>query len=234
MITSVANDTGGMQATATDAKKKEAAMGKDQFLTLLLAQLKNQDPLSPMENSDFTAQMAQFSSLEQLFNVNDNLEGLQTLAASQNGTQALNLIGKEIEASGDSVHVGTDGSVSPISFEMPGDANNVTVSIFDENEQLVNVIEAGSLSAGGQTVEWNGRNNNGAPVKSGLYSYTVNAIDGTGDVLTVDTFTRGIVDAISMKNGITLLHVGGQRFMMSDIKQVMLPSGNSADSANVN
>jgi flagellar basal-body rod modification protein FlgD len=234
MITSVINETGGTQATATDARKKDAAMGKDQFLTLLLAQLKNQDPLSPMENTEFTAQMAQFSSLEQLFNVNDNLVGLQTLAASQNGTQALNLIGKEIEASGDSIHVAQDGIASPISFDMPGDANHVTISIFDQNDNLVNVIEAGSLNAGSQNIEWNGRNGNGAPVESGLYSYAVNAVDGSGDVLTVDTYTRGIVEAISMKNGVTLLHVGGQRLMMSDIKQVMLPSGNSAASATVN
>jgi len=234
MITSTINEIGGAQASAVDKKKSEAAMGKDQFLTLLLAQLKNQDPLSPMENTEFTAQMAQFSSLEQLFNVNDNLEGLQTLAASQTGAQSLNLIGKEVEASGDNIHVAQDGSTSPISFEMPGDANNVTVSIFDQNGSLVNVIEAGSLTTGPQNVEWNGRNTNGAPVEPGLYSYSVNAIDGTGDVLTVDTYTRGVVEAVSMKNGVTLLHVGNQRFMMSEIRQVMLPSSNSADSATVN
>lgn len=233
MIPSTTNDTGGTQATPRNAKK-EAEMGKEQFLTLLIAQIKYQDPLSPMDNTEFTAQMAQFSSLEQLFNVNDNLVGLQTLAASQNSTQALSMIGKEVEAFGDNVLIAQDGSASPISFDMPDTANNVNISIFNQSGNLVDVIEAGTLSAGPQTVSWNGRDSNGTPLPSGLYSYSVNAIGGNGDVLSVDTFTRGIVDAISMKNGVTLLHVGNQRFMMSEIKQVMLPSGNSADSATVN
>ena len=233
MINNVTNETGGAQSSTSSAKK-QAEMGKEQFLTLLLAQIKNQDPLSPMDNADFTAQMAQFSSLEQLFNVNDNLEGLQTLAASQSGTQALALIGKEVEASGDNVHVAKDGSASPIAFDMPGDANNVTVTIFDQNGNMVKVIDVGGLNRGPQRIPWNGRDSHGTPLESGLYSYTVNAVDGNGDVLTVDTYTRGIVDAVSMKNGVTQLHVGNQRFMMSEIRQVMLPSGNSADSATSN
>ena len=212
-------------SSTSDAKKK-AMMGKDQFLTLLLTQLKNQDPLSPMDNTEFTAQMAQFSSLEQLFSVNDNLVGLQTLSSSLNNTQALNIIGKEIEANGNSVHVGS-GIASNISFDLLNDSTNTTVNILDKDGNVVKTIEQGHMSAGKQTIKWDATDYRGNPVPAGLYAYEITATDGTGDGIETTTYTRGLVTGISMVNGITQLHVGGNRVMMGDVTQISEP-GKSA------
>jgi len=220
--------TAGASATAAASKaRKDAMMGKDQFLTLLLAQLKNQDPLSPMDNTEFTAQMAQFSSLEQLFSVNDNLVGLQTLSSSLNNTQALNIIGKEIEANGNSIHVGS-GIASDISYELPFEASAVTVSVLDKDGNVIRSLEQGHTRAGKQTIKWDAKDHKGNPVPAGIYAYSVNAVDGNGTSIDASTYTRGLVTGISMVNGITQLHVGGNRVMMGDVNQITEPGASQA------
>ncbi|MBW1702547.1 MAG: flagellar hook assembly protein FlgD, partial [Deltaproteobacteria bacterium] len=83
----------------------DSTLGKDAFLNLLVTQLRHQDPLSPMESTQFTAQLAQFSSLEQLSSVNENLGILRIYQASINNSQAVGFIGKTVKASGDSVYL---------------------------------------------------------------------------------------------------------------------------------
>ena len=123
--------------------KKEEALGRDDFLKLFLAQLNNQDPLNPMDGTEFSAQLAQFSSLEQLFNVNENLESMKTLQDNSSRFQALELIGKDIEAEGDTLSL-VNGTPTTGSFTLE-EAADCTVLINDADGYPVREIPLGSL-----------------------------------------------------------------------------------------
>ena len=107
-----------------------SVMGKEDFLSLLITQLQNQDPLNPTDSTEFTAQLAQFSSLEQLGNVNDSLMELKNLQASINNSQAVSLIGKAITANGNSIQLTADGPVQ-YDFKLADDAVLIVASIYD-------------------------------------------------------------------------------------------------------
>lgn len=224
-VVETTNVTGG---ASTSEKKDGKNLDQTDFLTLLVAQLKNQDPMNPMENADFTAQMAQFSSLEQLMNVNENLQILTTSANATNSAQAMSLIGKEVKAEGNSIHV-KNGVASDISFELPETASKVFINIEDQNGNVVRTIEQSSMSAGPQQVAWDGNGQYGAPLPDGLYNYTVVAKDMEGSVLEVDTFTRGIVDTISFENGIGYIHIGELKYMLSEVLEVKEPNTAPSD-----
>ena len=209
------SDIGGQQADASVKK----SLGKDEFLRLLIAQLKNQDPLSPMENTEFTAQMAQFSSLEQLFNVNDNLESLQTLNAAVANTQALALIGKQIQAEGDIVYV-LGGKASGLVFNLDEQAVRVTVHITDASGNIVRTVFRGAMSGGMQEVAWDGKSDVGGSLPDGLYGYVVDAVNAAGEPVDSDSFMSGVVEAVSMDNGITYVHIGDAKVMITEIIEV--------------
>jgi len=211
----------GQQADPS-AKK---SLGKDEFLSLLIAQLKNQDPLSPMDNTEFTAQMAQFSSLEQLFNVNDNLVSLQALSASVSNTQALSLLGKEVTAEGNSVYA-ENGQTSIISFNLGESATSVRIHIIDGEGEVVRTIYRGSLSEGRHEVTWDGMTDGGGTASDGLYGYVVDAVNSSGDQVETDTYMRGIVEAVSMDSGITYVHIGDAKIMINEISEVRRPTEN--------
>jgi flagellar basal-body rod modification protein FlgD len=206
-------------ASSRGDEKDSKNLDQTDFLTLLVAQLKNQDPMNPMENADFTAQMAQFSSLEQLMNVNENLEILTTSANATNSAQAMALIGKEVKAAGENIHV-KNGVGSDISFELPESASKVLISIEDESGNVFRTIEQTSMSAGAHQIAWDGKGQYGAPLPDGLYTYSVSAKDDNGSVMAVETFTRGIVDTISFDNGIGYIHIGELKYMLSEVLEV--------------
>ena len=215
MMVNTVSDIGGQQADASVKK----SLGKDEFLRLLIAQLKNQDPLSPMENTEFTAQMAQFSSLEQLFNVNDNLEDLQTLSAAVANTQALALIGKEIRAEGDSVYV-VGGKASGLVFNLGDQAVRVNIHITDVSGNIVRTVYRGAMSGGMQEVAWDGKSDVGGALTDGIYGYVVDAVNAAGEQIESDSYMSGIVEAVSMDNGITYVHIGDAKVMITEIIEV--------------
>lgn len=215
--------TATSEKTAASEKSGKNSLGQDEFLTLLITQLKNQDPTNPMDHAQFTQQMAQFSSLEQLVNINTNLSSLQTATNATNSAQAVNMIGKEVKAEGDNVHV-TGGVASPISFELGQAADRVTINIEDPYGNVVRSIEKSTMSSGPHTIEWNGRDEFGAPLEDGMYKYTVAAEDTEGTPIEVSTFTRGVVSAVSFENGVGYIHIGDLRYMLSEILEVKEPA----------
>ena len=194
-------------------------LDRDAFLNLLITQLQNQDPLSPTDSVEFTAQLAQFSSLEQLGNVNDNLKQLQDFQASINNSQAVSLIGKEITAHGNSLNF-TDDQPVACDFKLAGDAAVVGVSIYDHTGEFVKSLEGLNLSAGHHTLNWDGTNQNGSPAASGKYTFEVMAADANGNSIQTTTFFSGSVDKVIFQNNITYLISGDQRVALGDIIEV--------------
>lgn len=195
-------------------------LGKDAFLYMFISQLKAQDPLNPMESTEFTAQLAQFSSLEQLSNVNTNLEYLQLYQASINNSQAVGFIGKTISAFGNSVGV-VDGVADQIHFELAHDANDVLVHIYDSDGNIVKTIESGALKAGEQAVEWDGTDTEGNQVSDGTYTFEVVATDTDGNPIKATNFITAIVTGVSFKDGTTYLLAGDQEIAIGTVFRVI-------------
>ena len=197
----------------------KSALGKDEFLRMLVAQLQHQDPLSPMESTEFTSQLAQFSSLEQLTDVNDNLKYLQLYQASLNNAQAVNFIGKTVKASGDSISV-TGGVAGKIQFNLAGNAGEANVYVYDSAGNPVKTIECGALSAGGQSIEWDGTNDDGYGVSDGKYSFDVVATDADGNTVDASKIIEAKVTGVTFDEGTTYLLSGDVRIAMGDVIEV--------------
>ena len=217
MITTATDSvtTGSSQAAAVPSKE----LDKDAFLSLLITQLQNQDPLNPTDSVEFTAQLAQFSSLEQLGNVNENLELLQIFQASINNSQAVSLIGKEITAYGNSLNF-VSGQPAGCDFKLDGDAGVVAVSIYDHTGEFIKSFESQNLIAGQHTLYWDGTDQNGSPAASGNYTFEVMAADANGNIIQTTTFFSGEVNKVIFENNTTYLISKDQRVALGDIIEV--------------
>jgi flagellar basal-body rod modification protein FlgD len=210
--------TGGTQPAVVPTKE----LDKDAFLNLLVTQLQNQDPLNPTDSTEFTAQLAQFSSLEQLGNVNANLKQLQNFQASINNSQAVSLIGKEITANGDLLEL-TGGHPAGCDFKLDEDATVVVASIYDLAGGFVTSIEGQNLTAGQHTLYWDGTDKIGNPVTPGNYTFEILAADAAGNNIQTTTFFSGIVNKVIFENNTTYLFSGGQKVALGDVIQVAAP-----------
>lgn len=206
-------------AANTSAAASKNMLGKEDFLTMLVTQLKHQDPLNPMEGTEFTAQLAQFSSLEQLQDTNAQLETLQLYQASLNNSQAAGFIGKNITAMGDKINL-ENGTAPEIKFATDGDAAQVSVNIYNKNDELVKNIEAGSLNSGEHTVAWDMTDNNGNLLSDGIYSFEVMASGLNGEFINSTTFMSGKVTGIEFKNNVAYLVTDEQIMPMSSVLSI--------------
>ena len=198
---------------------KDSPLGKDDFLNLLVAQLQNQDPLNPMDSTAFTSQLAEFSSLEQLNNVNKNLEYLQMYQSSINNAQAVSFIGKNIDALGDSIQL-ESGENEEIHFELSADSSSVFMNIYNDSGGLVKIIENGLMGKGKQSVEWDGTDNEGNTLPNGKYKYEVMAVDVNGDKVQTVTYISERVTGVTFKDGVTYLMAGGMEIPIGDVIEV--------------
>ncbi|MDQ5988346.1 MAG: hypothetical protein CSYNP_04106 [Syntrophus sp. SKADARSKE-3] len=204
-------------SSVTGSTTNNKTLAKDDFLKMLLAQLKNQDPLKPVDGTDFTAQLAQFTSLEQLTNMSTEMKNMSLALSSGLNTQSVYLIGKEVTAdSGNNIQV--SGASTSLSYSLGGDAKQVSVSIYDENGTLVDVLDYENQGKGMNNVTWNTAN-----VAKGNYTFEVKATDVQGHDITVQTLVSGIVTDVQFKNSSIYLTVNGQEIPFSSIVSVKKP-----------
>ena len=154
-------------AEASQSSAPVKILGKDDFLNMLITQLQHQDPLNPADSTEFTAQLAQFSSLEQLSNINNSLKSMEQFQASLTHSQAVSYIGKEITATGNGVELIEDQPAT-CHFELESAAAMVAVSIYDATGGFVDSFETGQLGAGRQSATWNGQDLNGNTMPPGV------------------------------------------------------------------
>ena len=202
--------------------KAKDVLGKDQFMTLLVTQLQHQDPLNPMDSTGFTAQLAQFSSLEQLQNVNSNLSHLSATQASLSNAQAVSYIGKTVVSSISEFSV-RNGTADSICFNLQGGAAAVKIGVYDAAGNLVSTIEKAKMAAGEQTVDWDGVNQKGKKVPDGKYSFEVSAVDTGNQPVGVNTYTSGKVTGVNYKNGSVYLLANQIEIPLSSVIKVTEP-----------
>lgn len=207
--------------TASAAPKKQ--LDKDAFLTLLVTQLKNQDPLSPLQPHEFAAQLAQFTSVEQLKSLNDNV--LSQTAASQMAaligqtSLAASLVGRQVIAAGDQVAIPSSGH-GQIRVDIGGAGGTATLSIKDSNGAVIAKRELGKLSPGVQNL------NLPSDLPPGNWHYELAVKGAAGADVNVTSYTTGVVSAIEFKNGAILLKMGGLEVSLDDLVQIE-PAGAS-------
>jgi flagellar basal-body rod modification protein FlgD len=202
-------------------------LDKDAFLRLLTTQLQHQDPLNPTDSTEFTSQLAQFSSLEQLSNVNETLNTLKLYQASINNAQAVGFIGSDIVANGKSIEMKSGKAVS-CDYELPAAAKRVVVTIYDATGNFVRDFEKTTLAAGKQSLTWDGRDRNGNTVADGAYTFEVQAVDPKGAKLDVKTFSKGTVTGVTFEDGITYLITGKTKTAIGDVTQVTQAAASAA------
>lgn len=191
-------------STGTQSKSDSTTLGKQDFLTLLVTQLQYQDPLNPADSTQFVSQLAQFSALEQMQNVNSNLETLQLYEQSINNSQAMNFIGKNVKVSG-SVFEYTSGGGHEFSFNVDQEVAEVHIKIYDSQGVVVAQIDPGAMSAGEQTVSWDGTDINGDAVDSGTYTFRISAKDSDGNDMSKATYMKARVTGVGYHDGNTYL-----------------------------
>ena len=201
------------------SSKKPDAMGQDTFLTLLVTQLQNQDPLNPLEGSEFAAQLAQFSSLEKLNMINDNIKSLHLYQSSMNNSQTVSFIGKKITASGNSIYLDQDMS-KEIKFELGSEAKTVFINIYSSDSRIIKTIETDKMHAGIQGVEWDGTDNNNNKIPEGEYTFEVQAVDLNGGPVQTATFVSGRVSGVQFKDGVANLVVDNQQVPIGKVIEV--------------
>ncbi|MGW8300500.1 MAG: flagellar hook assembly protein FlgD [Desulfobacterales bacterium] len=210
-----ATDT-SIQSSDSQSRDPAKIMGKNDFLNLLVTQLQNQDPLNPAESTEFTAQLAQFSSLEQLSNINDNLKNMELFQTSVTNSQAVSYIGKEITARGNTVQL-ESGQPAECHFDLADNAALAVISVYDANGGFVTSFETGPLDAGRQSAAWDGTDRDGNLAAPGLYHFEVQAVDANNRDLSATPVISAVVSGVSFKDQTASLITGLQTIAIDDV-----------------
>jgi flagellar basal-body rod modification protein FlgD len=220
-MTSVTSLPSSTAATgASQAARDAATFGKDfdSFLTLLTSQLKYQDPLSPMDSTQFTTQLVQFTGVEQQIKQNKNLESIMAMQETMQLASAANYIGKTVDAGGRSIVL--NGGQASISYRLDTAAKDITVAIKNSAGEVVRTL-TGSPNTGLQTVNWDGRTDGGTRIADGAYSFVVNAKDLRDQAMAVKTGYTGTIDGFDVGDGGSIiLRAGAARIPIADVTGV--------------
>ena len=202
--------------------KPNNELGKDDFLLLLTTQLRYQDPTKPMSNEQLISQTAQFSSLEQMQQMNSSMSSLLEFQKTSTKTSALELIGKNVTAD-TSTFALSDKSSASLDYKLPKDAN-VVVNIYDSSHNVVKSTDLGNQLTGSHSFNWDGTNNNNIRATSGNYTYEITAKGADGQNISIKKMVSGIVDGVFLNGSQIQLTTGASSFPLSAVTKVLLNS----------
>lgn len=194
-IESINQATTASTAKTTTKSKDQEVMGKQDFLTLLVAQLQNQDPLNPDNPTEFTAQLAQFSSLEQLFTLNESMTNMAAATANSDRLSTLGTIGKEVAYNGSSFNF--TGEPVEIGYQLDGPASSVNLSL-QLNGTTVATLQGKELSAGNHYLTWDGLTKDGLQASSGKYTIVIEAKAAAGETVAAAPLIKSEVTGVDL------------------------------------
>ncbi len=200
---------------------KGEELDKEAFLLLLVTQFQYQDPLEPSSDTEFVAQLAQFTSLEQMMNLNTSMENLVTEQQKQMTLSAASLIGRDVSARGWNVSV-QDGEVSQILYAHDVDIQSGVGNIFASDGTLIASIPIYQTTAGVHEFVWDGKTTTGVTAPDGVYTLAIAAEDANGESVLTDAQISGRVDAVSNYNGSQLLRLNDGRVVdLSEVSEIL-------------
>jgi flagellar basal-body rod modification protein FlgD len=214
-------------AAAASASSNSSALGKsrlaesfDTFLTLLTAQMKNQDPLAPMDANQFTAQIVQMTGVEQQLLTNDLLQKLVGNTAGGLDT-AVSLIGKQVRAVTSDAAL-SNGKAEWI-YKLDAAAADVKIEVLDSHGKVVHVAAAADDAAGEHTYAWNGKDMQGNSLPNGTYTLRLTPKDAAGQAVTGSIYIDGVVTGVEQSDGQSLLTINGTKVPWDTVNSVRLP-----------
>jgi flagellar basal-body rod modification protein FlgD len=223
MTTSNVNPTTTTPTTTTgtssnsDTAMQQLSGNLNTFLTLLTTQLQNQDPLSPMDSTQFTQQLVEYSQVEQQINTNSNLQNLISLQQSGAGAAAVGYLGKEVTITNGNAAL--TNSSATWNYTLGASAASATLSITNASGQVV-YNGSGPTSAGNNAFTWNGQDNNGNQLPDGTYTLAVNAVGSNGAQITSSVSTTGTVSEINLSGTAPQLMIGSMSVPLSQVSLI--------------
>lgn len=204
--------------SVTSSGRASLASTFDTFLALLTTQMKNQDPLSPMDSTEFTNQLVQMTGVEQQLLTNDLLQSLVN-TAGRGIADAVSLIGKEVRAVSDDAAI-QNGEAKWV-YKQDRDAVSVKVEVLDASGKIVHAEEVDEIDAGEHTFTWNGKDLTGKQLSDGgVYTLRVTATDGSGAAVPTTTYIDGLVTAVEQADGETLITVAGAKVNWETVTKI--------------
>lgn len=193
----------------------------DTFLSILTTQLKNQNPMDPLDTNQFTAQLVQFTGVEQQLKTNEFLETLMLSGQNTAKSDAVSYIGKEVTSSGKTGEL-TGNDAAFWAFSASANAANATITIKDAKGQTV-YNQTGPLPIGPGTFRWDGKGSDGTMKPNGLYTIDIQGKDANGKDVKISTASIGIVTAVDFTGEVPILTVGSRQVSISDVTDVRIP-----------
>ncbi len=204
-------------------RKTHESLGPDGFMKLLANQLKHQDPMKPMDQKDFSANLAQFSQLEQLTAMNRKFDGLNANNNNETRFQGASFLGKKVVTNGTTIDYQGEGKSIELPFYMDRAAKNIIIHIYDNKNQMIGKIEREDLGKGQQTLEWDGVGLDGQIAPKETYHFDVVAFDEQNQKFFGQTRAEGVVTGVRFENGETILDVsGGKKVFLKDVESFAL------------
>ena len=208
----------GSGGSKTPAASKAVLAGNfDTFLQLLTTQLKNQNPLDPLDTNQFTQQLVQFAGVEQQLKTNDQLTALVSLQQTAQSTQALTFVGKTAVVDGSTTNL--VNSAASWNLSVPTNSN-VAITIANSTGQNVFSGSYPVTAGDNQAFAWDGRGNDGTQWPDGKYTMTATALDASGNPVAVSTQIRGLVNSVDLTQQPPLLSINGQTYTVNQIKSI--------------
>ncbi len=214
-----------------DSSKKMRTVGnnqldKDAFMTLLLTQMKNQDPTNPLKSHEMAAQLAQFTSLEKLSNIDSGIEKMNSNKNPSQSFEALNFIGKSVLTDSSKINRTNVNEMHDLNFKLAGDAVKAEIQVKDAAGNVIRNLSANSLKTGKNTFTWNGMMDDGTPAPQGEFTFDVVARASNNAKVHVETKMEGVVTGVSFTAKGPQVMVGKQAIDLADIKSITDPSVN--------
>lgn len=213
------NTTGSANSTTASGTAQAAQDAADRFLTLLVAQLQNQDPLNPLDNAQMTTQLAQISTVSGINQLNQTVASLGASLGISQYLQAASLVGHDVVIGGNDIDVAS-GTATQGGLELSGAADHVVVTVTDDAGNVVRTMDLGAEKAGDQFFTWDGKTDSGAAAPDGHYTFSATAT-ANGKAVTFDTLMSARVEGVvSTSSGAMLQLPHGSQIAFADIKQI--------------
>ncbi|GAB1410232.1 flagellar hook assembly protein FlgD [Desulfovibrionales bacterium] len=232
MIDQILQQQGGFYGAEKTGKND--VLGKDAFLKLLVTQLKHQDPLNPLDDKEFIAQLAQFSSLEQMTNISEGITALTEKTAQQDMLSSVNYIGKNVTASGNEV-TKYESVMTPLYFSLDEAASVVYANVYDMNNNLVHTEKMSGMQKGDYEYRWDATDYNGKNVANGQYKVYFSAENANGKPVFINSEVSGTIIGLEQSStGLLFRLSDGRTIGFGDVKKVVQPVNTSGSNGTAN
>jgi len=218
--TTAISDLSNRVKHADEPKSNE--LGQDVFLELMITQMQNQNPLEPQSNSEFVAQLAQFSSVEGLDKLNDTTEDMSAMYQSSQALQASSMVGRQVTVATETAILSAGGFVQG-AIELPASSSNVTMNVYNSAGELVASDSLGQRPAGDIAFAWNGQDDDDELLPAGTYRFEALASTADDEVVQLGTYLSANIDSVSINgNGVVSLNVAGVGpVSMSNVREIL-------------